>query len=307
MRILITGSTGFIGSYLLHSLSLGNHEILNLKRRNSDLARVSALTGEVAWVDIEENWKEVVIRFQPEVIFHLAWNGVSAKDRVIWETQISNIGFQQELLDIALVCGTKKFIGVGSQSEYGDFEEKVDESYPESPKTAYAATKIASKVLLQTFCELNRIDWYWFRLFPVFGPYEAENWLIPSLIKSICQQTSMNLTPGEQILPYLYVGECANAMASTIGASGQSGVYNICADNPMPMKKLVEKIRDRINPEFQLNFGAMPYRYGQSMYMEGDTTKLTSNLYSLNTKDFDSQLDMTISYFVNYFKDGNKL
>ena len=302
MKILITGATGFIGSYLLRKLCQDNHNIVCLKRASSDLFRVNDIADQVTWINTEDDWECAVKDFKPETIFHLAWNGVSSNDRIIWETQISNINIQQKLLDLALVCKTTKFIGVGSQSEYGDFENKIDESYPEAPKTAYAAVKNASKVLLQTFCEINKVDWYWFRVFPVFGAYESLNWLIPSLIKNICSLESMDLTLGEQKLAYLYVGECANAIASALEVEGRSGIYNICADNPIPLKELVVKIKNKINPDFKLNFGALPYRYGQSMYTEGDTTALRANLYEIQTNEFDIHLDKTITYYIKLYK-----
>lgn len=154
---------------------------------------------------------------------------------------------------------------------------------------------------MKSFCEINHIDWYWFRLFPLFGPHEADKWLIPSLIRSISNDTHMDLTPGEQKLAYLYVGECAKAIEMAIYADNKSGVYNICSDNPTSLKELVINIRDRINPDFKLNFGSLPYRYGQCMYMEGDTTKLRDNIYNLNTSDFEVQLDNTIKYYLKRY------
>ena len=86
-----------------------------------------------------------------------------------------------------------------------------------------------------------------------------------------------------------------------IYADNKSGVYNICSDNPTSLKELVTNIRDRINPDFKLNFGSLPYRYGQCMYMEGDTTKLRDNIYNLNTSDFEVQLDNTIKYYLKRY------
>lgn len=302
MKAFVTGASGFIGSYLAKCLVDDGHEVLCLKRPTSDLSNMEDYCDKVKWVDNTDDWKSAFRSFKPFVVYNLAWNGVSAADRVIWEKQVGNIVFQQELLDLALEVGCKKFVGAGSQCEYGDFEDKINENYPVNPKTAYAAVKVASMTILKSFCEINDIEWYWFRLFPVFGPHESERWLIPSLIKNIFTQDSMDLTAGEQRLPYLYVGECAKAIEMSIEADGKSGVYNVCSDNPTPLKTLVTKIRDKVNPEFKLCFGALPYRYGQSMYMEGDTTALQQNIYTLNTSDFDARLDETIEYYINQYK-----
>ena len=159
---------------------------------------------------------------------------------------------------------------------------------------------------MKSFCEINGIEWYWFSLFPLFGPHEADKWLIPSLIKSMVTTDHMDLTLGEQKLSYLYVGECAKAIMMAIYANGKSGIYNVCSDNPMPLRMLVEKIRNKVNPNFKLNFGALPYRFGQCMYMEGDTTALRTNIFNLDTSDFNNKLDMTIEYYLKKFSNEKR-
>ncbi len=306
MKVFVTGASGFIGSYLVKALIDEGHEVLCLKRLTSKLDALDEYVTKVKWIDNTEGWINAVRSFKPYIIYHLAWNGVAASDRIIWEKQISNIAMQQELLDLALEVGCKKIVGIGSQSEYGDFENKIDESSPINPKTAYAAVKAASQTIMKSFCEINGIDWYWFRLFPLFGPHEADKWLIPSLIKSMVTSDHMDLTLGEQRLSYLYVGECAKAIMMAIYANGKSGVYNVCSDNPMPLRMLVEKIRNKVNPDFKLNFGALPYRFGQCMYMEGDTAALRKNIYNIKTYDFENKLDMTIEYYLKKFGDGKR-
>lgn len=298
MKIFITGATGFIGAYLLRELLSQGHELICMKRITSDLSHLGADASKVLWTNISDDWQAVFRVFHPEAVFHLAWDGVSSADRIIWSKQVSNIILQQQLLDLSAECGVKKFIGIGSQSEYGDFEGIIDETFPTNPKTAYAAAKMACLDLLKTFCEIHQIEWYWFRLFPLFGPGESDRWLIPSLIKAMCTQESMDLTAGEQRLPYLYVGESAKAIASPLNTQGKCGIYNVCADNPQPLKVLVTMIRDKVAPTFLLNFGALPYRYGQSMLMASHTDKLSQNLYTLDTTTFDSHLQETIDYYL---------
>lgn len=304
MKAFVTGASGFVGSYLVKVLIDEGHEVLCLKRPSSNLSKLDDYVSKVRWVDNTDNWKESLVAFQPDIIYHLAWDGVTAKERSVWQKQIGNIIFQQELLDATLAAGSKKYVGIGSQAEYGNFKNKIDESYPVCPMSAYAAAKVAALDIVRAFCEINQIEWYWFRLFPLFGPHESDQWLIPSLIKNIFTQESMDFTPGEQKLPYLYVGECAKAIKAAITVDGHSGVYNICSDNPLALKELVARIRDKVRPDFKLNFGAFPYRYGQSMYMEGDTTALRRNIYNIVTSDFEQRLSETIDYYIRKYSNN---
>ena len=56
------------------------------------------------------------------------------------------------------------------------------------------------------------------------------------------------------------------------------------------------------DPNFKLNFGTQPYRYGQCMYMEGDTSRLRKNLYQLKTDDFEERLNETIQYYIEMYE-----
>ena len=301
MKVFVTGATGFIGSYLVKLLIDEGYDLLCLKRDSSELFRFEDYKTPINWINTTDDWQNTLKEFQPEAIINLAWDGVSSADRIIWQKQVPNINFQQELLNLSVECGVKKFIGIGSQSEYGDFEGVIDETFPVNPKTAYAASKLACQSLLKCFCEINHIEWYWFREFPLFGPYETDRWLIPSLIKAMCTKDSMDLTPGEQLLPYLFVGECAKALASPLKTGDKSGIYNVCADNPQPLKELVTMIKNKVNPDFKLNFGALPYRYGQSMFMGSHTDKLAQNLYTLDTSSFEERINDTIKYYINLY------
>ena len=301
MKVFVTGASGFIGAYVLRELLSQGHELTCLKRPTSNLSSLGTAAEQVHWANTDEDWQTIFRDFHPEAVINLAWDGVSSADRVIWQKQVPNINFQQELLNLSAECAVRKFIGIGSQSEYGDFEGVIDENFPVNPKTAYAASKLACQDLLKCFCEINHIEWYWFREFPLFGPGESDRWLIPSLIKAMCTKDSMDLTPGEQLLPYLYVGECAKAIVSPLQTGDKSGIYNVCADNPRPLKELVTMIKDKVNPAFKLNFGALPYRFGQSMFMGSHTDKLARNLYTLDTTSFETHLQETINHYVNLY------
>ena len=301
MKVFLTGASGFIGAYVLRELLSQGHELTCLKRPTSNLSSLGTAAEQVHWANTDEDWQTIFRHFHPEAVINLAWDGVSSADRVIWQKQVPNINFQQELLNLSAECAVRKFIGIGSQSEYGDFEGVIDENFPVNPKTAYAASKLACQDLLKCFCEINHIEWYWFREFPLFGPGESDRWLIPSLIKAMCTKDSMDLTPGEQLLPYLYVGECAKAIVSPLQTDDKSGIYNVCADNPRPLKELVTMIKDKVNPAFKLNFGALPYRFGQSMFMGSHTEKLAQNLYTLDTTSFETHLQETINHYVNLY------
>ncbi len=301
MRILLTGATGFLGSHIAEHLTRKGHELILTKRNKSSLGNCQSFLSNVIWVNTDENlWEDKVIHFNPEIIIHAAWNGVAASERDHWQDQLTNIDFMYQLLKIAGKCRISKFISLGSQAEYGQIEGKVSEGHPLNPTGPYGAVKLAVSELLKVFCEENSIDWYWLRVFSVFGEKENEKWLIPSVVKNMLSGASeMDFTLGEQKYAYLYAEDFAEAITKVVIKKASSGIYNLSSDYLISLKKLIGMIKEDINPDFVLNFGRIPYRKNQSMHIEGDMSKFNSVFGSIDNSDFRNKLKKVVNSYKN--------
>jgi len=298
--ILITGITGFLGSHIAENLVSNGIQVIGLKRKDSDVWRCEGFKDKIIWVDIDEKgfFKEELEKQSFDVIIHGAWIGVESNSRDNWNEQSKNIPFLVSLLDVAKTVGVKKFIFLGSQAEYGNINGKINEDHRANALNAYGSIKLACLEIVKTFCETNTINWIWLRLFSLFGEKENQNWLIPSLITSMLTTEQMDFTPGEQKYAYLYVKDYALIMKKIITMPVESGVYNISSSQTRTIKSLVENIRDYINPEFILNFGALNYRNNQSMHMEGDILKLCSQIGEVEFTDFNEALHNSLNYYI---------
>jgi len=304
-RILITGATGFLGSEIAAGIGKDN-ELIALKRRNSDLSRWTDAGLQPTCIDLEGDWKSEAINWKPDIIVHSAWIGVEATERDDWGTQIKNIQFLSDILDVAAKSNVKKLISMGSQAEYGYIDTVVKENAPLEPNTAYGAIKVAASQIVKTFCIQHNIDWYWLRLFSFFGEGESENWLIPSVIKKMLNEEEVNMTEGKQQYAYLYVKDLSVAVQQIIKTTGNSGIYNISSGAAITLKALVENIRELLGVKSRLNFGAIPYRQGQSMLIQGDATKFNELIGTFEKTTFDTALMDTVNYYQTKFKSSKK-
>lgn len=301
-RILITGISGFLGSQIAKQLISLGHKLIATKRPSSNLWRCEDYANKLTWINLNEaNWQSKILEFHPEIIIHTAWSGVSAIDRDDWDIQFSNIEFALKLLQIAKQCKVKKFIGFGSQAEYGNFSGIVDENYPLNPTSAYGASKIAISQIIKNYCSINEINWYWCRLFSFFGEFESNNWFIPTLIDKILSIQKMDMTPGEQKYAYMYVGDLAKTISKIVETDINSGIYNISSSKAISLLELTNKILEIIKPiESKINFGAIPYRANQSMHIQGSNLKLETELgEKIEELDFNDSLNKVIEYKLN--------
>jgi UDP-glucose 4-epimerase len=299
-KVLITGITGFLGSHIAENLVANNVQVIGLKRKNSNIWRCQEFATKIIWIDIDNQglFKEELTKHSFDTIIHGAWIGVESYNRDNWIVQSKNIQFLVELLDAAKVVAVKKFIFLGSQAEYGNIDGKISEEEKTLALNAYGSIKLACLEIVKTFCNINDINWVWLRLFSLFGERENENWLMPSLIKSMLQDKQMDFTPGEQKYAYFYVKDFALIINKIIMMPIHSGIYNISSNKTRTIKSLIEDIRNSVNPKFILNFGALKYRANQSMHMEGDILKLSSQIGEIEFTDYNIALQNTIKYYL---------
>ena len=298
-KVLLTGANGFIGSHLLKLLVESQYSVVATKRAKSDLWRCQDIVDKVKWIDIDgADWKNKCIQQKPDIIIHAAWIGVDAKNRDNWENQSTNIDLLMDILYVASATESKHFIGFGSQAEYGYIDGIVSEDDETKPTTAYGAIKLASSNIIRKFCSDNNIRWHWLRLFSFFGEKESENWLIPSCIKRMQNELEMDFTEGEQRYAYLYIHDLVKAILELIAKDVESAIFNISSSQCITIRQLIETIARRVNPDFKLNFGALPYRSGQSMHIQGNISKFEQLVSPIDSDNFDKKLQKTITYYL---------
>nr|GFD36091.1 hypothetical protein [Tanacetum cinerariifolium] len=141
-RVVLTGASGFIGSYLAEELVAQGYEVIALRRSQSATWRVSAVETQLTWVNTDaDDWEQQLQALQPEYLVHSAWLGVGVGQRDDWQSQLSNLTFTMQLLQTLSQGPLKKVVVLGSQAEYGTFEGRIDESHSTFPTAAYGAVK----------------------------------------------------------------------------------------------------------------------------------------------------------------------
>ncbi|MEO6524902.1 MAG: NAD(P)-dependent oxidoreductase [Mucilaginibacter sp.] len=298
-KAYITGGSGFLGSAIMTSLLKNNFEVMAARRPQTDLFRCIAFQDQVTWVDTSnDRYKEEVILFKPDIIVHAAWTGVSSKERVDWVPQLKNFDLLGDVLEISKKVNLKKLLILGSQAEYGAIDGRVNENHPVNGTDAYAVCKQASQKIIENFCNQNNIDWYWLRVFSVFGPGEALNWFIPWVITNQLNDTDCDLTLCEQEYDYLFVNDFVAMVVNIVtSVNSSSGIFNICSGQTIALKKIVEQISQSIAGKGKVNYGAIAYRPNQIMEISGDNSKYNATFGKLKQTDLHSALADTITYY----------
>lgn len=276
MKILLTGATGFIGSNIAKVLLGKGYDIYATHRTLSSFEKCIQFKYKINWINTDNSdWKKQIKAIKPDQLIHVAWGGMEAGDRNNWDIQIRNFWYSKELFDIVKKCGVKKVIALGSQAEYGGYGFPVNETIPLMPNDAYGAIKTLTANYLRNLFENSATEWYWIRIFSVFGEGENIGWLIPTVISKLLKNEAIPLTPCKQQYNYLYITDFLTQFLSVVQCTeNQSGIYNLCNSESITLKNLLLQIANLIGVSPQLlQFGAMPYRFAQNMLIAGDNSK----------------------------------
>ena len=306
--ILITGATGFLGSHLAEELLNQGFTVVALMRSTSNFWRCNAFMNKIRWINYDNLScaEQEIINCKPEIMIHAAWHGVKATDRNNWIEQEKNLAFLVSLFEVVKKTTISKIIALGSQAEYGRFEGAVEEDYPLNPNCAYGVNKVCVSYLLKLFSEQNNIDWYWIRIFSVFGPREEKHWLIPAAIDNLLNGKEMKLTSCEQQYDYLYTKDFVAGIISVIRSTKSiSGIFNMSSGLTVKLKDILLFLQKNLSSHQEfLKIGSLEYRPNQVMHMQGISDRF---FQSFNFKPMFSVyegLKETSDYYVKLRNNG---
>ena len=276
--IAVTGATSMIGTALVRCAIKQGINVLCIVRKDS--ARLGNLP-ESSLVKVQycnaDEYSQLAPDGQYDVFYHLAWDKAIGAARDDVDAQILNIQYTMDVVRLAKRLGCKKFIGAGSQAEYGTVSEPLKPETPVNPVSGYGIAKYTAGKLSRLLCAQLDMQFNWIRILSVFGPLDASHMLIMYTISELLAGRSPEFTKCEQVWDYLYCDDAAEALLA-IGSSGIDGkVYPLGSGNGKRLSEYLESIRDIIAPGIELQFGKKEYYPHQPMFLCADISELTND------------------------------
>lgn len=304
MRCLVTGASGHLADCVIRLLLRQGHEVAGLVRAESNLWRINDLLPRITLIkgDLSDqlSLKNSIDVFRPEVVFHLAWSGVTAADRnAPLQVEVNLYGTLQ-LASFAAAAGCRCWIGLGSQAEYGPHQALLDEDTPTWPVTNYGAAKLAACHLSRQICRQHEMRFVWVRLLATYGPKDDVRHFIPTVITQLLQGQTPALTSGQQQWDYLYSDDAAAAICELAGNSLAQGVFVLGAGQSHQIRKIAEVIRDMIDPRAELGVGKIPDPAGGLQSLCANISKLQATINWSPKTSLADGLRQTINWYQNY-------
>ncbi|MBQ8804697.1 MAG: NAD(P)-dependent oxidoreductase [Tyzzerella sp.] len=299
-RVVITGPTGTIGIALINLLIKEGIEVTAVCRKGSVRKKNIPEDAKVKCIELDlDSLKSLpqILGESYDVFYHFGWDGTFGNSRNNMKGQLDNISYTLDAVEAASQIGCKKFIGAGSQAEYGRVEGLLTPDTPVFPENGYGIAKLCAGQMSRILCEQKKIEHVWTRILSVYGPHDGENTMIMSTIRKLLNGEVPNLTKGEQQWDYLYSKDAAKAMY-LMGLYGKHGkTYCIGSGGTRQLLEYVKIMRNEINESAELGIGAIPYAEKQVMHLCADIQSLTEDTGFIPEYSFEQGILETINWY----------
>lgn len=276
-HVVITGASGFIGAATVSQLIASGHKVTALLRDNSNTARLDPIQGvnRIYYVSLTDGHIVPNLKAScPDVFIHCAWRGVSGKDRNEAFQVTDNIRMSMDSVDLAVELNCHKWVGLGSQAEYGNQNRRLDENAPLIPTTIYGKAKLATGIACRALAEARGISSAWIRVFSTYGPGDSPHWFLQYVLREFRAARAPELTNCTQLWDYLHVDDAARAIVATAITQHATGIFNLGSGQALPLRFWLELLRSATSCPLEPKYGAIAFRPDQVMHLEADISRI---------------------------------
>jgi len=240
MKILVTGSNGFLGSYLLSELSVGDNDVWGLDRES--------FSNKTLVTDIlnDSSLNSLLLQLNPDIVIHLA--GIAdvayANKSLVYE-----INFRGTLNLLNACIQLKKaprFVFISSSQVYGNValeQLPIDESFPVDPVNHYGASKASGELAVKTYgCEYG-IEYIILRPFNNTGPGQTDRFVIPKIVNAFKRnQKRLSLGNIHTIRDFTDVRDFSKVFTCLIRHFRNGSIYNIASGQGITVDNIVKRL-----------------------------------------------------------------
>lgn len=270
MKVLVTGTAGFIGFHVARALLEQGHEVVGvdnfnpyydvaLKRaRHEQLVARSGYLGIEADVADRPKMERIFAEHRFAVVCHLAAQaGVRYSLTHPYVYGDSNlIGFLI-MLECCRHAGVQRLVYASSSSVYGGNTKLPfhEEDRVDAPISLYAATKRANELMAHVYTHLYGLTTIGLRFFTVYGPWGRPDMALWIFTESMLEGRPIRVfNHGRMSRDFTYIDDIVQGvLASLVNPDlGPYEIFNLGNHRPEPLMELIRCIADTLGVEPQL-------------------------------------------------------
>jgi UDP-glucuronate 4-epimerase len=280
MRILVTGTAGFIGYHLTRALLERGHVVSGLdnlspyydvalkKARLEDLHRQYAFTPTICDIADREALELLVARAEAEIIVHLAAQAGVRYSLVNPEAYVTSnlVGFSN-ILEACRNHPPRHLLYASSSSVYGNGQtlpsREIDRT--DTPLSIYAASKRANEGMAYSYSHLFGLPATGLRFFTVYGEWGRPDMAFFSFAEAMLSNQPITIyNDGRMARDFTYVGDAVEAVLRLIdrtppaaGGRVPHRIVNIASGRSVPLLDFIAVLEGALGKTAEKRYQAM--------------------------------------------------
>ncbi|MGC2505461.1 MAG: NAD(P)-dependent oxidoreductase, partial [Candidatus Acidiferrales bacterium] len=287
MRILVTGTTGFVGSRLLERLAeAGGHDLYSMQRYVTGRYVLGAEHGvKVVFCDLRDQFavRCAIRELQPEVVFHLASiSPVSYSYDHPNEVMDTNLTGTINLAESCLreVPHFKHFLFASTSETFGNGPVPKLEGTPQAPNSPYSVSKHAAEKYVMYMWDAYKFPMTVLRPFNTYGRRDNTHFLVERMLVQMLRGDTVKLgdsTPERDLL-YIddHVESYMTCLAQPKASIGQD--FNFGTGERVTVRALADKMRAVTGFRGEVLWDTIPRRPLDFQVLFGDSAKAKAKL-----------------------------
>lgn len=317
MKILVTGSAGFIGSNVSKALLKRGDEVIGIDNfndyydvslkeyRNSELEKNK--NYKLYRIDIEnvEDLKKVFKENKIDKVCHLAAQAnvrYSIDNPYVYGT--TNCAGFINVIHLSKEAGIRHFVYASSSSVYGDNEKTPysEEDNVEQPISLYAATKRADELFAYTYHHLYDINTIGLRFFTVYGPAGRPDMAYFKFADKMRKGEDIDVYNYGKDLKrdFTYIDDIVDGVVRALDCDYKYEIFNLGKGSPDDLGNFINLLEKHLSVKAKKNL--LPMQPGDVMITYADTTKTEKMLGYKPRISLDEGLKKFADWYKEYYR-----
>ena len=304
-KILITGSSGTIGTALFEKLLQKRYKVVGFDKRpnewNHSLNKLTVIGNLLNKRDI----KKLPLDF--DLIIHLAANARVHQLVLRPDLALENIITVHNTLEFARINNIRNIIFSSSREVYGNknrsiFSEKdVDVNISESP---YSASKLSGESLIRAYSKCFGIKHVILRFSNVYGRYDDSDRFIPLVLKQLNRNQPVFIYGKDKMLDFTYLDDCVDGTLKSIELfpKAKNATFNIASGKGYPLLGVAETLRKLLKSNSKIIVEKS--RQGEVIRYVADISKAKTQLRYKPRHSLAEGLNSSIQWYNNYYRNS---
>lgn len=301
MKILVTGSSGTIGTRLCEKLLEAGHEVVGADWEPCQWKK----DVEDLRIDIDLRKKDQFHKLPTDVelIIHLAANArvyelVENPDRAM-----DNFIDTFNILEFAREHGITKFMFASSRETYGNIHLPDGQKYAEDKahfmtcESPYTASKIGGEALCEAYKRCYGIETIIWRFSNVYGMYDNSVRVVPLYFRQAKAGEPLKVFGKDKCLDFTYIDDCVAGVMLGIGKwdAAKNDTYNLAYGEGTTILHLAERMKELLQSTSPLEIGTA--RTGEVTHYIADISKAKKVLGYEPQYSFDKGIEKAVEWY----------